>query len=175
MIPFSVSSVKLSKGNEKLVVDETQNIIVTKTIKEFWLPGSRISLTPGGSSVETIFRTIFDVEPYVDDRVLISFDTPIEPWPPHGWAMDKEGFVVTLLSRNIAIEGMLTIYRTPKVSQVVNGTEFRVDITNSESIPQVIHFDRCEQNEVSMITNNVVVAKGSRVSYAHTLDLVPGS
>ena len=107
---------------------------------------------------------MFDVEPYDDDHVLISLDVPISPWPPQGWVVDQTNVDVVLLSRNIAIVGgLLTIYRTPTVAQIVNGIEFRRNFTGSQLLSPVIDFSRCEQNEASIVSENAIIINGSPV------------
>jgi hypothetical protein len=109
------------------------------------------------SSENIARRTVVDVEPYDDDRVLISWDTPISLWPPQEWVDDQNNVDIILLSRNMAIvDGIITIYRTPTVAQVVQGVEFRRNSTGSQPSSSAVDFDRCEQNEASLLSNNTI-------------------
>mmetsp|Transcript_16610 Transcript_16610/g.18595 ORF Transcript_16610/g.18595 Transcript_16610/m.18595 type:complete len:113 (-) Transcript_16610:295-633(-) len=106
------------------------------------------------SSEYTVQRTVADVEPYDDDRVLISFDYPL---PTQNWAIDHDNVDIILLSRNMAIvDGLLTIYRTPTVAQVVTGVEFRRNSSDLLTLSSAVDFDRCQQNEASILSNNTI-------------------
>jgi hypothetical protein len=151
-----IYSVHLSNGGIS-TPDKVTDLVVSKSIEDYWLPGSEILVSHRMSSENIARRTVFDVEPYDDDRVLISLDTSISSWPPQEWADDQNNVDIILLSRNLAIvDGIITIYRTPTVAQVVQGVEFRRNSTGSQPSSSAVDFDRCEQNEASVLSNNTI-------------------
>lgn len=150
----SYFSVRLSNGDDNPTPGKVTDIVVSKSVKDLWLPGSKILVSPRMPSKNIAQRTVADVEPYDDDRVLISFDYPL---PTQKWAVDHNNVDIILLSRNMVIvDGLLTIYRTPTVAQVVTGVEFRRNSTESRTFSSAVDFDRCQQNGASILSNNTI-------------------